>query len=88
MKTQSASQKKQAWALQAKICDRAHSLGIEHDRQSLMMDLHSVTDLDLELLLSFPNFDFCHDVCGIMRHMDRRTYPGKLTDFFVPRACR
>jgi hypothetical protein len=54
---------------------------------SLMMDLDSVPDLDLQKLLEAPSFDFAHDICGIIRHMDRSTYPGNLKDCFRPRCC-
>jgi hypothetical protein len=75
-------------AVQIQISQRAKDLGIEHNRSSLLMDLDSLPNLDLERLLAFPDFDFAHDVCGIMRHMDRSRWPGKLTDCFVPRAMR
>lgn len=52
------------------------------------MDLDSVPELDLEGLLKAKPFDFAHDICGIIRHMDRSSYPGKLTDCFVPRFAR
>lgn len=42
--------------------------------------------LDLERLAGFPDFDFAHDVYGIMRHMDRTT--GKLGGCFLPRCAR
>ncbi len=57
-------------------------------RLSANMDLESVPELDLEKLLNAPLKDFAHDMCGIRRHMDRSTYPGKLTDCFWPRCCR
>lgn len=80
------------WKLQTKVIDRAFieipNLRHEVPRFSLMMDLDSVKDLDLGLLLEAPKFDFAHDICGIIRHMDRSTYPGKLKDCFVPRCCR
>jgi hypothetical protein len=57
-------------------------------RMSFIMDLCSVPDLDLPALLAAPAFDFAHDVCGIVRHMDRGHYPGTLTDCFVPRFSR
>lgn len=55
---------------------------------SLMMDLESVPDLDFAALNASDNFTFAHDVCGIIRHMDRTSYPGQLTDFFEPRCTR
>lgn len=59
------------------------------DRLSLNMDLsaaHAAVGLDLARLAAFPDFDFAHDVYGIMRHMDRTT--GKLGGYFLPRCTR
>lgn len=42
--------------------------------------------LDLDLLLSFPNFDFSHDVFGIRKHINRNT--GKLENCFKPRCAQ
>lgn len=85
--TKAESQKR--WKLITAIADRAQ-VELKHvtDRMSIMMDLESVPDLDLEGLLKAEPFDFGHDIYGIMRHMDRSTYPGKLTGCFVPRYCR
>jgi hypothetical protein len=55
----------------------------------LIMDLtaaHNDTPMDLALLLSFPSFDFVHDVLGIQRHINRET--GTLEDCFLPRCAR
>lgn len=75
-----------------RICERAEKeiKGWKSNiqRSSFVMDLDSIPELDLERLLKAPKFDFAHDCCGIVRHMDRRTYPGKLTNCFWPRCCR
>lgn len=73
-----------------KVLDRVERdiPALRHDRISLTMDLESVPDLDLEGLLTASPLDFTHDICGIVRHMDRSSFPGKLTDCFVPRYCR
>jgi len=58
------------------------------DRFSLRMDLAAVhlhTPINFMGLLSAPDFDFGHDVFGIMRHIDRET--GQLMDFFLPRCA-
>lgn len=58
-------------------------------RMDTMMTLHfaNLDDLlDYERLLSFPDFDFMHDVIGMLRHMDRSTC--KLVGFFSPRCSR
>lgn len=60
------------------------------DRVSLLMDLDAVnsndTRLDFVKLLGADTFNFAHDVCGIMRHIDRTT--GKLTRRFLPRCSK
>lgn len=58
------------------------------DRLSLCMDLDSLPDLNLERLLSFNIVDFSHDILGIVRHMDRSNWPGKLKGCFEPRCGR
>ena len=69
------------------ILERADKLGlILNDRTSLHMDLESA-DVDYDRLASFPDFDFAHDILGVQRHMDRSSYPGKLTDCFLPRSA-
>lgn len=76
---------------QVAVCERAEReiAGLKErvKRISLMMDLDSVPDLDLDKLWAAPAFDFAHDICGIIHHMDRTTYPGTLKDCFVPRCC-
>jgi hypothetical protein len=44
------------------------------------------TPLDFEKLFGFPDFDFAHDIYGIMNRVDRTT--GKLTDCFLPRCAK
>lgn len=57
------------------------------DKMSLQMDLHAAraaSPLDLEKLLDFDDFNFLHDIYGIMRHIDRDT--GEMTQCFLPRS--
>jgi hypothetical protein len=57
-------------------------------RLELHMDLaavHASIGLDMERLLAAPDVDFFHDICGIMRHIDRST--GDLRDCFLPRCA-
>lgn len=72
----------------AKVLNRAMAISPNINRTSLLMDLDSIPDLDMEKLLHAPELDFTHDIHGIMRHMDRSTYPGKLTDCFLPRCIK
>jgi len=58
------------------------------DKMSLSMDITAVhlndTNLDLKKLLAFDEFNFVHDVVGIMNHINRNN--GKLTNCFLPRC--
>jgi hypothetical protein len=73
-----------------RIIDRAYTMarqnGMTLDRFSLEMDLaatHALTPLDLDALLAADDFNFAHDVFGIMGHINRAT--GTMGDGFVPR---
>lgn len=77
----------------SKIVDRALSVARKHrvhyDRMDATMDItacHNDHPLDLERLLSFPDFDFAHDVFGIRKHLNRDT--GELEGLFSPRCSK
>lgn len=74
----------------APIIQRAVAMDPEIDPTELNMDLTAThangCPLDFKKLLSFPPFDFNHDIYGIQRHIDRNT--GKLKDFFLPRCSK
>lgn len=63
---------------------------IEVDTLSLQMDLSAThcngTPLDLEKLLAIDDFNFAHDIYGIMDHIDRTN--GQLTRGFLPRCSK
>lgn len=68
---------------------RFERFGVKLDRLSLHMDLsavHAERPLNLDAMLAGSDLDFSHDICGIMKHMDRKT--GSLRDCFVPRFAR
>lgn len=71
----------------SEIVKRAKSLSIPmSSRINLMMDIsaaHLDIPLDLKRLLASDNFNFQHDVVGIMHNMNRDT--GKLENCFLPR---
>jgi hypothetical protein len=78
-------------ALLTKIVERAKKESpILIDALSLNMDVCAVNangcPIDFEKLLNFPAFDFWHDICGIIAHIDRTT--GKLRNCFLPRSAR
>ncbi len=57
------------------------------DKMSVQMDIVAThisgCKLKMQELLEAKTFDFLHDVCGIMQHIDRTT--GKLQNCFLPR---
>ena len=70
------------------IARRAAREGVKRDIGLISMDIEachvSGCKLDLQRLLAFPLGDFLHDVCGIIRHINRGT--GALEDCFLPRC--
>ena len=74
-----------------KIARRATQLraavGVENDTKSTEMDIAAVhtriCKLRLQELLDADDFNFCHDVFGIERHLNRKKI--ELTDCFRPR---
>ena len=72
-----------------KICKRVKSKYPTTDLLSLDMDLTTThangCPLDLNKLLTFPDFDFYHDIFGIITFINRKN--GKLTSCFLPRCA-
>lgn len=62
---------------------------VKVDRLGLVMDLSAAyannNKIDFHALLGFPEYDFAHDVTGIMRYLNRET--GILEECFVPRSA-
>jgi len=81
------------WTLITHIAKRAESYGrthgwaMDYEYRDALMDLAAVhangCPLDLAGLYDATPLDFCHDIYGIRRHLDRTT--GKLGDCFIPR---
>lgn len=73
-----------------KIVDRAVNMESSIDRLSLNMDLSAThangCQLDFAKLLAFDDFNFAHDVGGIMQHLDRSD--GHLKLCFLPRCAK
>lgn len=74
------------------IVGRAFGMGLVKKREMLSLEMDLVacnangTPIDFVKLRGFDDFNFVHDVGGIIRHMDRET--GKLTHCFMPRCAR
>src|SRR5262249_46816233 len=69
------------------IVDRAFRLLPGSDRRSLLMDITATImggcRMRLDDWLAADDFNFAHDICGIQRHLNRRTF--QLEDCFLPR---
>lgn len=78
---------KERFLMYVKVAERAEQMGIyDGERLSLLMDIENadkVFNLKLEDWLNADNFNFAHDIVGIVNNIDRRNP----TDFnlFVPR---
>lgn len=78
---------KERFLMYVKIAERAEDLGIYNgERFSLLMDIENADkrfNMRLEDWLNADNFNFAHDVAGIVNNIDRRNP----TDFgyFLPR---
>lgn len=74
--------------LYGKICDRAETYGFVDDRVSLLMDIQSADlkfSLRLEDWLAADDFNFIHDIVGIMSNIKRDEFPATDFGLFVPR---
>ena len=76
--------------LMESIASRALRMGFKRDRTDLIMDLAAThcngCRLDLIKFVNFTDFNFAHDVSGIIRHLNRAT--GKLENCFFPRCAK
>lgn len=80
---------KEKYMMYVKIAKKAEEMGIyKGERLSLLMDLESADEmfnLRLEDLLSANNFNFAHDIVGIVNNINRSEFPAKDFNLFVPR---
>jgi hypothetical protein len=68
------------------ITERAHLWFPDRDLRDIRLDLiatHLTCPLRLGELLDADDTNFIHDIAGIERHLNRRTF--KLEDCFLPR---
>ena len=80
---------KERFMMYVKIAKRAEEMELYNgERMTLLMDLESadnIFNLRLEDLLKADNFNFAHDVVGIMNNVNRSEFPAKDFGLFVPR---
>lgn len=79
---------KEKFMMYVKIAERAEELGIYHGKRStLLMDIESADkyfNMRLEDWLNADNFNFTHDVVGIVQNADRSKFPAEFSRF-LPR---
>lgn len=79
---------KERFMMYVKIAERAEELGIYHgQRSTLLMDIESADNafnVRLEDWLKADNFNFAHDVVGIVQNADRSKFPAEFSRF-LPR---
>ena len=81
--------KAQRYGMYVEIAKRAEESGLyTGERLSLLMDIESADEkfnLRLEEWLAADDFNFIHDLYGIMDHIVRVKFPADDFGFFVPR---
>jgi hypothetical protein len=79
---------KERFLMYVKIAERAEELGIYHGtRSTLLMDIESADiqfNMRLEDWLNADDFNFAHDVVGIVHNADRGKFPAEFSRF-LPR---
>ena len=77
-----------------KVLDRAMTLiqsdkvdfGVDIPQPVVLMDLMNA-NVDYDRLVDFPDYDFAHDIIGIISNMNRHATPPRLENCFVPRSA-
>lgn len=80
---------KERFMMYVKIAQRAENMGIyTGERSTLLMDIESADNafnMRLEDWLNADNFNFTHDIVGIVNNVDRRKFPATEFHCFLPR---
>ena len=75
-----------------KIAQRAEEMNLyKGQRMTLLMDIESADEtfnLRLEELLNADDFNFAHDIVGIVNNINRSEFPAKDFGLFVPRFAK
>lgn len=78
-----------------KVLERAMTLlssdtvdfGVNIPQPVVLMDLMSA-NVDYDKLADFPDYDFAHDIIGIISNMNRNAMPPRLENCFTPRSSK
>ena len=79
---------KERFEMYVKIAERAEQMGYKGKRHTLIMDIESADNqfnLRLEDWLNADDFNFLHDIVGIVNNIDRSTFPATEFHCFLPR---
>lgn len=80
---------KERYLKYAEIADRAEKDGLyDGERINLLMDIESADkkfNLRLEDWLNSDDFNFAHDLYGIIDNIVRDVFPSKNFGYFIPR---
>lgn len=83
---------KEKFMMYVKIAQRAEGMDLyTGERMTFLMDLESadkVFDLRLEDLLNADDFNFAHDIIGIVNNINRSKFPSEDFGLFVPRFAK
>lgn len=83
---------KERFMMYVKIAQRAEGMDLYNgERMTFLMDLESadgVFNLRLEELLNADDFNFAHDIVGIVNNINRSEFPSKDFGLFVPRFSK
>jgi len=74
-----------------KVLNRAMTMlkdhGYNFKQDVICMDLMSA-NVDYDRLADFPDYDFAHDIIGIISNMNRTAMPPRLENCFIPRSSK
>lgn len=80
---------KERFMMYVEIAQRAEKMGVyDGERSTLLMDIESadnVFNMRLEDWLNADNFNFAHDIVGIVNNVDRSKFPATNFHNFLPR---
>jgi len=61
--------------------------GVDIPQSVVLMDLMNA-NVDYDRLANFPDYDFAHDIIGIISNMNRHAMPPRLENCFTPRSSK